>query len=174
MRLIILPPGLASRRRSRLTSNVMPHRMPFAPAATRFGRQGQHTEDKTRFLVAAIASCARRTWPPVVHPGSRTERHAALSEDLMDKIGRVRHVKLKMAKDTDAELQFEPRSGCEHQFKLNVGAVAVRRALHSEPLVRGARRSGGTAPALPSAETGWRLRWAIRNCQLGSQRTGAA
>jgi len=122
--------------------------MPFASAAARFGRQDQHTEDKTRFPVAVIdRPCAQ----DMAASSSSKQQDGITGSPLYWPDGKTlpgRPIALKVAKDRDAALQFQHLSGCGHQFKLQVHPGGVQRASRSEPLVLCASRSGGVPPLL--------------------------
>ena len=57
-------------------------------------------------------------------------------------------VRLRVAKDRVAAKALHQASGCKNEVKVEVTAVGVHRASHSEPLGRGVHRSGGVPPLL--------------------------
>ena len=115
-------------------------------------------------------------------PAGRSQRQEAKPEPRTAKdpgttvtLGMSRQVKLQTTNDRDAVVQFQQSRGFGHQFKLQVQhRCRSSRLAHRDagPWHSPQRRS--TAPALPSAETGWRLCRAYRNNQLRSWPAGAA
>ena len=144
--------ALASHRRCRLSSNVMPHTKRLARAPSRFWPQHRRTEDKTRAACGGDneKSWARRRLPSVVPPSKKTELRAATSARTTIKLGTIPHLKLKAAKreDEDAVVIMNELSSCRHCLNVKVCPVEIHRASHSEPLSRSASRSGGVPPLL--------------------------
>ena len=148
-RYIFASPGLASCRRRPLSSNVMPHRTRLTPAAARFGWRSQHTKGQTRFPPAAIQRpCAWRPSPSRARTSTKTELLVATSAGPRVTSCRLAYIQARDAKDGDAAPQNKQVRASGQKYKLRVHAGGAHRASHSEPLGRGARRSGGVPPLL--------------------------
>ena len=90
-------------------------------------------------------------------------------------LGMSRQVKLQTTNDRDAVVQFQRSRGFGHQFQLQVQhRCSSSRLAHRDAGPWHLPQRRRTAPALPSAETGWRICWAYRNIQLRSWPAGAA
>ena len=146
--------GPASCRSGRLSSNVMPHQIPFTLAVPCSRWQSRRTQSKPRFLIVAIAnSCPHRTQasaPRIAYFTAQPRPAATVTR------GDCR------------------RSPLNRFIKSAVGSRRQATGLRRWCSPRLAQRAAGpwrspqrrsTAPALPSAETGWLLRHALRNNQ---------
>ena len=115
-----------------------------------------------------LAGCSQRQ---AAEPEPRTAKDPGTTVTL----GMSRQVKLQTTNDRDVVVQFQHSRHFGHQFRLQVQhRCSSSRLAHRDagPWHSPQRRS--TAPALPSAETGWRLCRAYRNIQLRSWPLGAA
>jgi hypothetical protein len=153
-RYILHSPGLASCRSGPVSSNVMPHQMP-----TRLQR-------KASFSIFG----ARKTTLPTVQ---RSVMKAPTSGSQSSALPQAEESKLPTAKGlpSSEETPVVPRSRTTGKTT-GIQASRARRASLSEPLGswRGPQRRS-TAPALPSAETGWRLWPVTRNtCRVSRAR----
>ena len=107
-------------------------------------------------------------------PEAKPEPRTAKDPGTTVTLGMSRQVKLQTTNDRNAVVQFQQSRGFGHQFTLYVQHRCSSSSLthrDAEPW-HSPRRS--TAPALPSAETGWRICPAYRNNQLRSRPAGAA
>ena len=174
--LIIRPAGLAPSRRSRLTSNVMPHTQHLARASVRFGQQRRHTEDKARSPVAtAENSCADDSRPPVVRMSRKPEPRTTMPQMPLSRLARsaTSGYEQPMTQTQLCRSSWVTASRISSSYRSNI--AGARRASRSEPLGRGAHRSGGVPPLLcHQPGRGEPVRRSITQSQLFHQRAGAA
>jgi hypothetical protein len=140
--------GPASRRSGRLSSNVMPHQMPFMPAVPCSRSPCRRTQDKLRFQVAAVAkSCTHRPHASAHRRTQSTEYRAAHPARFRAQSSPASNRGFGPP-PTQSEQSLPQVGGSGPRGKPQVRATGVQRASHSEPLVRGLPRSGGVPPLL--------------------------
>jgi len=95
-----------------------------------------------------VNSCTRKQRSPAPRTTEDTKPRITSPALFSAQFRVIPPVRLRIAKDRAAAETLHQASGREPEIEVQVTAVGVHRASHSEPLGRGVHRSGGVPPLL--------------------------